>query len=209
VGDREQRARVARDHRLGRVGLAPLDLEAPAGDLGAKAPVAEVELHARVEVPRALGIEERAQAQDVRVEAHRELARGQGQQRPPAAERHDDGLEAGAELGKLVDLRCGRRGQPALVHDAGRAEVAQALREDVGAHVRQVDAQIGEALGPQEQLADDQERPPLTHDVQRTRDSADVAVGALVGHVVTVPNRMIAMQDLLIGFSNSVVSLRA
>jgi hypothetical protein len=70
-------------------------------------------------------------------------------------------LELGAVLGQLVDHGRGGRRQFAPPHDAGGLELAQARGEHVRADAREAEAQVRVALGPAEQLADDQQRPPL------------------------------------------------
>ena len=79
-------------------------------------------------------------------------------------------------------------------------EVAQALGEDVRADVWESGAQVGEALGPQQQLADDEQRPALADDVERACDPAAVAVGALV---VAMGQSLPKLESMsMIGFSN-------
>ena len=74
-----------------------------------------------------------------------------------------DRLELHPPRGQLVERRA-RAGGSSVVrgHDARRLQLAQPLREHVGPHQREACAQIGEPLGAQQQLAHDEERPPLT-----------------------------------------------
>jgi hypothetical protein len=61
-------------------------------------------------------------------------------------------------------------------------KIALALREDVGPEVGQACAQVGEPLGPEQQLAHDEQRPSLPNHVQCAGDPARIAVCALAGH---------------------------
>jgi len=110
------------------------------------------------------------------------LARREGGHAAEAPERDHDRLELASALGELVDPRSRWRREGATTHQARLLEIAQALGQDVGADVRQSGAQIGEALGAQQQLADDEEGPALAHEVEGARDPAAVAVGALARH---------------------------
>ena len=86
-------------------------------------------------------------------------------------------LQRPAALGQLVDQpRRGRRQLPAL-HQPRRVEVAQPLREEVRPHAGQPVAEIGVALRTEQQLADDQQRPALPEQVQRTGHRTELAVG--------------------------------
>jgi hypothetical protein len=102
---------------------------------------------------------------------------GSGQARAPGAERVEHRRDLVAALGELVDLRGGRRGELALADDAVLLEVAQAHGEDVRARVGEARAEVGEALGPEHQLAHRHQRPALSEDVERAGDPARVAVG--------------------------------
>jgi Glyoxalase-like domain len=53
--------------------------------------------------------------------------------------------------------------------------------------VRETDAQVGEALRAEQQLADDEQRPAVADDVERAGDAAAVAVSALL--CVPLPSR--------------------
>jgi len=67
-------------------------------------------------------------------------------------------------------------------HYAGLLQLTQALSEDVGAELRKSRPQVGESLRPEQQLADNQQRPALADDVQRTCNPAPVAIGSFAGH---------------------------
>jgi hypothetical protein len=61
-------------------------------------------------------------------------------------------------------------------------ELAQPLGEHVGAELLQPGAEVGEALRPEHELADDEQRPALAHYIERAGDAARVAIGAPDGH---------------------------
>ena len=92
---------------------------------------------------------------------------GKGATLPKRPSARTTGSSSLPALGELVDPRAGGRRQRAAPHDPRRLELAQALGEDVGADVGQSGAQVGEALGPEQQLADDEQRPALADDVER------------------------------------------
>ena len=116
VGDGERGAVVGGDDRVGVLELVLDDLEPAVGDRGAELALAEAQEHARVEALGARGIEERAEREDVGVEAHGRVGAGQRQARAPGAERVEhrrDLLPAGGELvdlgggGRMFGLACG------------------------------------------------------------------------------------------------------
>ncbi len=97
------------------------------------------------------------------------------------------GVAIGAEsVGPLRDAREHTldvmRAELAALHDARLLELAEALGQDVGTGAGQTRSQVGEALRAEQQLADHQERPPLAHQVEGTRDPARVAVGSHAIH---------------------------
>jgi hypothetical protein len=96
----------------------------------------------------------------------------------PAPEPGEDWLQLHPPVGLLVDPRRRGRGKLAASHDPGLLQPAQSLGEDVGARARQARLKVREALGPQQQLADDQERPALSHEVEGVRRRAPIIVRA-------------------------------
>ena len=55
--------------------------------------------------------------------------------------------------------------------DTGLLQLAQSLREDVGAGVGKPRTQVGEALRPEQQLTDDEQRPATVRDsIKATRE---------------------------------------
>jgi hypothetical protein len=75
-----------------------------------------------------------------------------------------------------------RRSQAPSPHQAVGFELAQPLREDVLAHLRQPAVQVGVALRAEDQLPHDEQRPPLADRVQRSRDAAGVVEQPLLAH---------------------------
>ena len=177
--DAGQRSGVGLDDGVRRRGAAARDLDAPVGHVEAEALLAEAQLVAgRLRVCGRRG-EEGLQRDHDGVHADPGLARGEGRHAAEAPERDHDRLELAPALGELVDPRSRGRGERAAADDARLLEVAQALGEDVGADVWESGAQVGEALGPQQQLADDEQGPALADDVEGACDPAAVAVRAL------------------------------
>jgi hypothetical protein len=178
-----QVAGVGGDDGVGSLNGPALDDEALAVHAGVEAVVAQAELV--VAVAAVAGrVEQRPERDHERVGADpRVLGGRERRDAAPAAEREHDRLELPATRGERVDL--GARGGRELVvlEDPGRLEVAQALREDVGAEVGQAGAQVGEALGAEQQLAHDEERPALADDVEGAGDATAIPVRAL-GHVI-------------------------
>ena len=123
---------------------------------------------------RGVGAERRVRGRDRRLAA-------------PAAEPEHDRLELAAPVGQLVHLRGGRGRELVAPDDAALLKLAQALREHVGADVRQAGAQVGEALRAEQQLAHDEQRPALADEVERAGDSAAVAVGP---HELSLSNQL-------------------
>ena len=101
-----------------------------------------------------------------------------------------------------------RRRQLALDHEALGRQLAHPLGQHVGADARQARAQIREALGPEQQLADDHQRPALAHQVEGARDAAHVPVGALalrrhgVDSTSEFPIMWLEIPTHVVGFSN-------
>jgi hypothetical protein len=177
VGDGERGAVVGGDDGVGRLHRALDELQLAVGDGGAERALAEPQLDARAEALGQIGPEQRAEGEDVGVEAHRGVGPGQREARAPGTQRVEHRRELVAAVGELVDLRGGRRGELALADDAVLLEVAQAHGQDVRARVGEAHAEVGEALGPEHQLAHGHQRPALSEDVERAGDPARVAVG--------------------------------
>ena len=90
----------------------------------------------------------------------------------------EHGPQAGAEVGELVDRRGGRGREAPLGDQAGGFKRAQALGEDVRADAREARLEVGVALGAQEEIADDEQRPALADDVERAGRGAELLVAA-------------------------------
>ena len=111
------------------------------------------------------------------VEAHRGVGPGEREARAPEAERVEHRRDLVAAVGELVDLRGGGRRELALADDARAPRGRAGAGEDVRARVGEPGAEVGEALGPEQQLAHRHQRPALAEDVERAGDPARVAVG--------------------------------
>ena len=182
VEDSDECHRVGFDHGVRVVGLTVLNLERSTLDAKAKRFVAKAQADGEVEPVRLVG-------QEHRLEVHRERAGAEvagvgevGRAGCPVAEGAEGRLELAAPLGELINLgrRRGRERTPAA-DDAVSLELAKALGEHVRARGRQARADVGEALGPVAQLAQDQDRPALTHQLERVGEPAEVVVRALLG----------------------------
>jgi hypothetical protein len=95
--------------------------------------------------------------------------------RVPVSERDHDRLEVLTVLGQLVDPRAGGGRELAAPHDARLFELPESVRDDARLGVGESCAQVGEALRPEQQLADHQERPALADDVEGARHRAGFA----------------------------------
>src|SRR5262245_48139292 len=84
-------------------------------------------------------------------------------------------------LGQLVHLPSGRRRQLFSRDDAVAFEGSQPLGEELAADARQTVDQIREPPRPQHELADDQQGPAITDDVERARRAAVLLV-AMIRH---------------------------
>ena len=177
--DGGQRSGVGLDGRVGRGSAPARDRRAARRPPQVEVLLAEAQLVARAQAVGGARSEERLEGDDHGIDADLRLARREGSDAAEAPEREDDGLELLSTLGELVDPRAGGRRQRAAPQYSGGLELAQALGEDVGADVGQPRAQVGEALGAEQQLADDEQRPALADDVEGPRDPAAVAVRAL------------------------------
>ena len=89
----------------------------------------------------------------------------------------------GAALGRRrVHRAGGGRRELLVLDDALGLEVAQALGEEVGGDAGECPPQVGEATVAGQQLAHDQQRPPVADDVEGGGDRAVLVVGP-VAHV--------------------------
>ena len=93
------------------------------------------------------------------------------------------GSSSGAPFGELVDVRRRRRWESAAAHDAGLFELAQPLGEHVRAALGQAGVKVGEPLGAEQQVPDDEQRPPLADQVEGVGGGASVAIGPHRGHL--------------------------
>ena len=70
-------------------------------------------------------------------------------------------------------------------------ELVQAMREDVLADAGQTGPQVGEPLRAEQQLTHDQQRPPLTDEVEGTRHPARIVVVPPDGHATSIRSRLL------------------
>jgi len=123
------------------------------------------------------GIEDRLQGQQQRIDA--QLGGGCGfLLGAPAAKLEQDRLERPAAAGELVDSDAGGRVEDVAADDARALKLVQPLGEDVRADPVQAGPQLDEPFRPEDQLADDQQRPPVADDVEGAGDPAGVVVAA-------------------------------
>src|SRR5829696_5193968 len=100
-----------------------------------------------------------------------------------------DGPQLAPHRRQLVHRRRRRRRQLALLDEAGGLELLQAVGEDVRPDSRQVVEQVGVALRPVHQLANDEQRPALADEAERAGDRAVL--------VITLHRKIILEEDLL------------
>src|SRR5262249_9216111 len=102
----------------------------------------------------------------------------------PFAERDEHRLERFAARPEPAEGRRDRGRSGLASDDPVLLELAEATSEQVAGDARQALLQIGVAASvPVQQLADDQERPAIAHDVERSRRRAVLVVGAHVKRV--------------------------
>ena len=97
---------------------------------------------------------------------------------PPSTEGPQDGLEAPALVGQLVDGPRRRRRQLAAGHEATVLHLAESRGQEVRGDAGEGPIEVGETGGAGQQLADDQQRPALADDVECLSHGAVLAVRA-------------------------------
>src|SRR5919112_1953715 len=182
VGQRGQGAGVGLDGRVWPLGFPADDLKPAVGNLSSEDVLPEVQLVARSEALCGARVEHRSEGEDERIDPQCGVARPRRGAGSPAPQLGNDRLELLAPVSELVDPGSRRRGKLPAPHDPGPLELAPALGEDVWARARQAGAQIGEALGAEQQLANHQERPALAYQVEGVGGGASVAVRAHGSH---------------------------
>ena len=115
----------------------------------------------------------------------------------PPSQREQHRLELAAVRGELVHGRPRRWRQHAPLHDPALLELAQPGREDVRADAGQAGGQVGEPFRAEHELAHDEQRPALADEVERVRDSAELAVAS--HHVVSLAG-VLAVRKCLLAF---------
>jgi hypothetical protein len=107
---------------------------------------------------------------------------GRGRHEPAraeATERQHHRLELAAERGQHVDGGGHRRRQVLLLDEARVLQVAQPLRQEIGREPGHRLQEVGEPPPTQEQVAHEQQRPPLAHHVERLGHPAELMIAAL------------------------------
>ncbi len=169
-----------------RGGVAAADRDGAVCHIDLEAVLAEAQRVGRTQVTGDLRVEHRPQGQDVGVDAHAGVLRAQRRAAAPAAELVQHRGELRPPVGELIHPGAERRGELAAPDDAGALEVAQTLREDVGAGVEDSLTQVGEALGAEQQLADHEHGPPLAHEIERVCRGTRFTVCALGRHAASL-----------------------
>jgi hypothetical protein len=167
---------IALYDRIGTLYTPAFDLQTAIPNYSAEAVLAETQFVARVEPLRGMRIEHRPERENEGVNTKLRVTRPRRRARTPASEPYDDRLELLAPLCELVDPGSRRRGKLAPPYYPRSLELPEALGEDVGARSGQACPEVGEALGTEQQLAYDQQSPPLANEVESVRRRACVAV---------------------------------
>jgi hypothetical protein len=97
----------------------------------------------------------------------------------PADQLADGGPERQAHRRELVDRRVEGGGQGGASHHAILDQAVEAAGQHGRAHAAQALDQVAEALGPEQQLAHDQERPALADDLGGAGEGAELRVAGL------------------------------
>ena len=119
-----------------------------------------------------------------------------------ARARGSTGSSSCAARRQLVDARAGGRRRACRGARAPTSSSSRRRCESTsGLTCGQAGAQVGEALGAEQQLAHDEQRPALADEVERACDPAAIAVGPPRRHSRT-SYRVVLTSVYLIGFSN-------
>ena len=162
---------------VGARDLTARDLEATVPNVDVELVVADAQVRDDAHIGRRVRVECRLQRKHERVDAERAVG-GERTEPAPTPERDEHRLQRGAGFGQLVDHGRDRRAQPALAHDAHPFQFAEPLRQHVLAHAAEPAVEVREPFRAVEELADDEERPPLADGVEGPGDPAPVAVRA-------------------------------
>jgi hypothetical protein len=147
-------------------------------DVEAQRVVAEADGGAQAQGTGGGRVERGAQGEGERVDAQAGVAVGQRGARPPPGQRDQHRFQVGTAPGEPVGAATRRWARSGAGDDPGLLEVAQPLGQHVLAEPGQAGGEVGEALGAEQQFADDEQGPALTDDVQGAGDSARVVVAA-------------------------------
>ena len=141
-----------------------------------KSVTAEPEADARIHVPCPFRSKHGAEGHHDRGRAERQrriMTRMAGR---PAAQHLDQFFGFRPPFGQFIDLyRSGRRQSP-FPYNPVLLQLTQSLRQDVGAHPRQITAQFAETPRPEHQFTHDQDGPPLTNQFERKSRPARIVI---------------------------------
>jgi hypothetical protein len=98
------------------------------------------------------------------------------ERRSPPQELVDNGAQLLPPVGEAVQGGGDRRLRLLTLHDALSLQLAQPVGEQVGGDARKPVSQIRVPAGPDEQLADDQQRPPLVQQLHRLSHRAELVI---------------------------------
>lgn len=105
--------------------------------------------------------------------------------RAPARELRQCGPERESRLGQLVDGDAGRGIEAAPTDQAALLEAREALREHARRHIAEPSPQRAEALRPEQELAQHEQRPPFAEQLGGASQRAELRI-AEGGHVVSL-----------------------
>src|SRR5829696_3029490 len=178
VNQRPQRGGLALDGSVGPLRIPPGNLKAPVCNLSPEDLLPKPQLVERLNPFCSARIEHRPKGEDERINPQRGIARPHRRAGTPVPQRDDHWLKLLAPLTELIHPGGSRRRQLPPAYHPRSLKLPQALGQDVGARIGQARPEVGEALGAKQQLADDQQRPPLAYEVEGVGSCAAVVVGA-------------------------------
>src|SRR6266508_2977412 len=184
------------DHQVGTRQWARADVEGPVGNARVDRQGADVQLIAHVHRVRRGGLERGHERQAQRVDGEHVIRLGIAQRLgAPATKQQHDVFELGAIGGQLVNHTGRRPRQHAAAHDANLLELLQPGGQNIGRNAWQTLAQLGEALGPEDQVANDQQRPALAHELEGAGEAAELVI-APTGHATNTIPRLTSRTEL-------------
>jgi hypothetical protein len=124
----------------------------------------------------------------------------------PGAKRQDDGCERAAFLGEQVLVTIGEPLIATSLEDAGFGEFFQATRQDV---VRDAGGfELVESPSAEDGIANDEQGPPFTNDVERSSDRTGLVRQAYVSHEPQSSNLHEASQRGIVAFFTQVTTAK-